>query len=76
MLGACRLNNKTMRNIRRDPTYQCLILDLTMLGAISKEDCEMLIGSGMPSGLVLPNGENLTMSDAENAENAIKDSED
>lgn len=67
MLGACRLNNKTMRNIRRDPVYQCLVLDLTMLGAMSKEDCEMLLGAGMPSGLVLPNGKNFTMSDAESA---------
>lgn len=75
MLGACRLNNKTMRNIRRDPVYQCLVLDLTMLGAMSKEDCEMLLGAGMPSGLVLPNGKNFTTSDAD-AENATEDSED
>src|SRR5574344_2008410 len=56
MIGACRLNNKSMRNIRRNEVYQCLAIDLAMLGVISKEECEMLIGSGIPKGLVLPNG--------------------
>lgn len=56
MIGACRLNNKSMRNIRRNEVYQCLAIDLTMLGVISKEECEMLIGSGIPNNLLLPNG--------------------
>lgn len=56
MLGACRLNNKSMRAIRREATYQTLAIDLAMLGVISKEECEMLIGSGIPKGLILPNG--------------------
>ena len=56
MIGTCRLNNKSMRNIRRNEVYQCLAIDLAMLGVISKEECEMLIGSGIPKGLVLPNG--------------------
>jgi len=33
-----------------------MAIDLAMLGVISKEECEMLIGSGIPKGLVLPNG--------------------
>lgn len=45
-----------MRNIRRNEVYQCLAIDLAMLGVISKEECEMLIGGGIPSNLVLPNG--------------------
>ena len=57
MTGACRLNNKNMRNLRREAVYQCLAVDLAMLGVISKEECEMLIGSGIPNGLVLPNGD-------------------
>ena len=57
MTGACKLNNKTMRNIRRDQSYQCMAIDLAMLGVISKEECEMLIGSGIPKNLMLPNGE-------------------
>lgn len=56
MLGACRLNNKSMRGLRHEPVYQCMAIDLAMLGVISKEECEMLIGSGIPNGLTLPNG--------------------
>ena len=56
MLGACRLNNKSMRGLRHEPAYQCMAIDLAMLGVISKEECEMLIGSGIPKGLILPNG--------------------
>ena len=56
MMGSCRLNNKNMRGMRRDNTYQCIMVDLAMLGVISKEECEMLIGAGIPNGLVLPDG--------------------
>lgn len=56
MLGTCRLNNKTMRNIRRDQIYQCLVIDLTMLGVLSQEEAELLIGSGIPKNLLLPDG--------------------
>lgn len=56
MIGACKLNNKSMRNIRREAVYQCLAIDLAMLGVISKEECEMLIGCGIPKGLILPDG--------------------
>ena len=56
MLGACRLNNKSMRGLRHESVYQCMAIDLAMLGVISKEECEILIGSGIPKGLILPNG--------------------
>ena len=56
MIGACRLNNKSMRNVRRNEVYQCMAIDLAMLGVISKEECEMLIGGGIPTGLILPDG--------------------
>lgn len=56
MTGACKLNNKNMRNLRKESVYQCLAVDLAMLGVISKEECEMLIGCGIPKGIVLPNG--------------------
>ena len=56
MTGACRLNNKLMRNIRKDTTYQAMAVDLAMLGVISKEECETLLGSGIPKGLTLPDG--------------------
>lgn len=65
MVGTCRLNNKSMRNLRRSSEYQCLVIDLAMLGILSKEECEMLIGSGIPEGLILPNGKNSIVSEKE-----------
>ena len=56
MLGTCRLNNKTMRNLRRDQIYQCLVIDLAMLGVLSQDEAELLIGSGIPKNLLLPDG--------------------
>lgn len=57
MLGTCKLNNKSMRAVRREATYQCLVIDLAMLNVITKSQAEMLIGGGIPAGLYLPNGE-------------------
>ena len=56
MLGSCRLNNKSMRNVRRTDTYQAIAIDLALLGVITKEECEMLLDGGIPSGIVLPDG--------------------
>ena len=56
MLGSCRLNNKSMRNIRRTDAYQAIAIDLALLGVISKEECEMLLDGGIPSGIALPDG--------------------
>ena len=56
MLGSCRLNNKSMRNIRRTDAYQAIAIDLALLGVITKEECEMLLDGGIPSGIVLPDG--------------------
>lgn len=56
MNGGCRLNNKSMRNIRKDPVYQGLLMDLAMLGVVSQKDCEMLLGCGVPQNINLPNG--------------------
>ena len=56
MLGSCRLNNKSMRNIRRTDAYQAIAIDLALLGVISKEECEMLLDGGIPSGINLPDG--------------------
>lgn len=65
MIGACRLNNKSMRNIRRTDAYQAIAIDLALLGVISKEECEMLINGGIPSGIVLPNGKSNITSEKE-----------
>ena len=56
MLGSCRLNNKSMRNVRRTDVYQAIAIDLALLGVISKEECEMLLDGGIPSGITLPDG--------------------
>lgn len=56
MITACKLNNKNMRNLRRSEEYQCVMVDLAMLGVISKEECEMMIGGRIPNNLTLPNG--------------------
>lgn len=63
MVGTCRLNNKSMRNLRRSQEYQCIVIDLAMLGIVSKEEAEMLVGSGIPEGLILPNGKNNMVSE-------------
>ncbi len=56
MLGSCRLNNKSMRNVRRTDIYQAIAIDLALLGVITKEECEMLLDGGIPSGITLPDG--------------------
>lgn len=76
MLGACRLNNRSIRVCRRDATYQAVIIDLALLGAISKEDCELLIGSGIPAGLTLPNGDSFIYSEADDPDEPDSDDSD
>ena len=56
MLGSCSLNNKSMRNVRRTDAYQAVAIDLALLGVITKEECEMLLDGGIPSGITLPDG--------------------
>lgn len=65
MLGSCRLNNKSMRNVRRTDAYQAMAIDLALLGVISKEECEMLLDGGIPSGIVLPDGSSKLTSEKE-----------
>lgn len=56
MIGTCKLNNKSMRNLRRDTSYQCVIVDLYLIGVLEKEEAELLLGGGIPKGLCLPGG--------------------
>lgn len=58
MIGNCKLNNKSMRTLRRDHVYQCVILDLAMMGVITKEQAESLLYGPFPKGLELPNAAN------------------
>ena len=45
-----------MRNVRRTDVYQAIAIDLALLGVITKEECEMLLDGGIPSGITLPDG--------------------
>ena len=45
-----------MRNVRRTDAYQAIAIDLALLGVITKEECEMLLDGGIPSGITLPDG--------------------
>ena len=54
MQASCKLNNKSMRALRRSQEYQCIMIDLMNLGVITKDQCVQLIGSGVPNGLILP----------------------
>ena len=45
-----------MRNVRRTDAYQAVAIDLALLGVITKEECEMLLDGGIPSGITLPDG--------------------
>lgn len=73
MTGRCTLNNMNMRNIRRSQDYQCVIIDLAMLGIVSKEEAEMLLGSGVPMNLRLPNGKNNMVSEADLAKDSAEE---
>ena len=68
-----------MRNLRREQSYQCVMIDLALLGIISKKQCELLLGSGIPEGLCLPDGSS-NINEAEvstgNAKSSIEEDED
>ena len=76
MTGTCRLNNKNLRNYRRTPEYQAVMVDLALLGVISKEECEMILGSGIPAGLVLPDGKSALISEKELPESEFVETEE
>ena len=48
-----RLNNRMLRNIRRETEYQAVITDLTLLGIITKEQAHKVLGYDVPDYLSL-----------------------
>ena len=48
------LNNIMLENARKSVPYQCLMTDLVMSGAVSREIGEALLGYEIPSYLRLP----------------------
>jgi hypothetical protein len=52
------------------------MVDLALLGVISKEECEMILGSGIPAGLVLPDGKSALISEKELPESEFVETEE
>ena len=50
----CRINNLAARNIRRDPAYQMVLIDLANAGAIDTRVAEALLGYKIPDYINLP----------------------
>lgn len=50
----CRINNLAARNIRRDPAYQMVLIDLANAGAIDTRVAEALLGYKIPDYIDLP----------------------
>lgn len=48
-----RFNNRMLRNMRREPEYQAVITDLTLLGVITKEQAHKVLGYDVPDYLSL-----------------------
>ena len=48
-----RLNNRMLRNMRKEPEYQAVITDLTLLGVITKEQARKVLGYDVPDYLSL-----------------------
>lgn len=48
-----RLNNRMLRNMRREPEYQAVITDLTLLGVVTKEQAHKVLGYNVPDYLSL-----------------------
>lgn len=48
-----RLNNRMLRNMRRETEYQAVITDLTLLGIITKDQAHKVLGYDVPDYLSL-----------------------
>ena len=50
----CRINNLAARNIRREASYQMVLIDLANAGAIDVRVAEALLGYKIPDYISLP----------------------
>lgn len=48
-----RLNNRMLRNMRKEPEYQAVITDLVLLGKLTKEEAKKVLGYDVPDYLSL-----------------------
>jgi len=67
------LNSMIMDNQRRTPLYQTIITDLAIVGAINREDAEMLLGYQIPANLKVPDGRCIEDSTATDELGKLKD---
>ena len=51
-MARCKLTRMSLRNIRKDKQYQCIIIDLVRTGVISKSTAEGLLSYTIPAGLL------------------------
>lgn len=56
MTNIVTLNNKSIRNLRKEKVYQAVIIDLALTGSIKKENAELLLGGAIPLNIRLPDG--------------------
>lgn len=71
------LTNMIMSNKRKDAVYQTLITDLVLLGNLTKEEGEALLGYKIPAHLRLPKeAERFQVKDIEEDEDDITTSTD
>lgn len=54
-----------MRAIRQSQVYQGIVIDLKLLGVITNDEAEMLIGGALPSTIRLPDGSTGVVEDDE-----------
>lgn len=50
----CRVNNVVLDNERKDNTYQSVIIDLALIGAIDQDKAEALLGYSISEKLRTP----------------------
>lgn len=51
-MARCKLTRMSLRNIRKDKQYQCIVIDFVRTGVISKSKAEELLGYTIPAGLL------------------------
>lgn len=51
-MARCKLTRMSLRNIRKDKQFQCIVIDFVRTGVISKSKAEELLGYTIPAGLL------------------------
>lgn len=51
-MARCKLTRMSLRNIRKDKQYQCIVIDFVRTGVISKSKAEELLSYTIPAGLL------------------------